>query len=76
MRDREQQNPDRLLKFGAIGAIITLICCFTPILVVIFSALGIAALITWLDIILFPLLAIFLILIGWSLWKRQQIRSS
>jgi mercuric ion transport protein len=76
MSDREQQIPDRWLKIGAVGAIITAVCCFTPVLVIIFSALGIAVITAWLDFILLPLLAVFLILIGWSLWKRHQIRSS
>jgi len=76
MRDREQQIPDRWLEIGTVGAIITAVCCFTPVLVIIFSALGLAVITAWLDIILLPLLAVFFILIGWSLWRRQQIQSS
>jgi mercuric ion transport protein len=52
-----------LLKTGVIGAIIAALCCFTPILVIIFGALGLSALVGYLDFVLFPLLGLFLIII-------------
>jgi mercuric ion transport protein len=56
-----------LLKTGVIGSVITALCCFTPILVILFGALGLSALIGYLDYVLFPLLGIFLVLIVVSL---------
>jgi mercuric ion transport protein len=52
-----------LLKTGVIGAIIAALCCFTPILVIIFGAIGLSALVGYLDFVLFPLLGLFLIII-------------
>lgn len=61
-----------LLKTGIVGTIIALICCFTPALVILFGAIGLSALIGWLDIVLLPALAIFVALTGYALWKRKQ----
>ena len=52
----------KMFKTGVLGGILTAICCLTPILVIIFSAVGLAAAIKYLDFVLFPLLAIFIIL--------------
>jgi mercuric ion transport protein len=60
-----------VLRMGIIGSIITAICCFTPILIVIFTAIGLAAIVGYLDYVLFPLLAIFLGMIGYGIYKRQ-----
>ena len=50
------------LNTGLIGTIITAICCFTPVLVWLFAAIGLAGAIAYLDIVLLPLLAVFVIL--------------
>ncbi len=50
---------NKLLKTGVVGTIIAAICCFTPALVWLMSAIGLAALIVYLDFILLPLLALF-----------------
>lgn len=61
----------KLLTTGIIGAVVTVLCCFTPVLVVALSALGLGALTGLLDPVLFGLLAIFLIMIGYALWRRK-----
>ena len=61
---------DRLLQIGIIGTIIAAICCFTPVLVVLLGVVGFSALIGYLDIILLPALAIFVVITGYALWKR------
>ena len=63
---------DRLLQIGIIGTIVAAICCFTPVLVVLLGAVGFSALIGYLDIVLLPALAIFLIITGYALWKRSK----
>ncbi|WP_322097629.1 mercury resistance system transport protein MerF [Pelagibius sp. Alg239-R121] len=63
---------DRLLQIGIIGSIIAAICCFTPVLVVLLGAIGLSALIGYLDIVLLPALAIFLVITGYALWKRSR----
>ena len=52
-----------LLKTGVIGSIIAALCCFTPILVILFAALGLSALVGYLDYVLFPVLGLFLVVI-------------
>ncbi len=65
-------KPQTLLKTGIIGTVIALICCVTPVLVILFGVLGLSAFVGWLDIVLFPTLAIFLIVTGYALWKCRK----
>jgi len=44
------------------GTVLVALCCFTPILVIILTAVGSGAIIGYLDYILLPALAILLIL--------------
>lgn len=60
----------QLLKVGIAGTVITALCCFTPILVLLLSAIGLSAVVGILDFVLFPLLAIFIAITGYALWKR------
>jgi mercuric ion transport protein len=55
-----------------IGAIIVVICCFTPALVILLSALGLAAVIGYLDYALFAAMEIFLGLIGYGWWIKSR----
>ena len=54
---------NRLLKLGIVGTVITALCCFTPALVILFAVFGLAGLVGYLDYALFPLLAVFLLLV-------------
>jgi mercuric ion transport protein len=63
-------NNSGMLKTGIIGTIIAGVCCFTPVLVILFSALGISAAVSYLDLILLPALAIFLGITFYA-WKRR-----
>jgi mercuric ion transport protein len=62
----------KLLKVGILGSIVTAICCFTPILVILLAALGLSAILGWIDWVLFPLLALFLILTFTALIRMKQ----
>ena len=64
-----------MLRFGLIGAAITAICCFTPVLFWALAWFGVAAAAAWLDYVLLPLLAVFVAIIGVALWKRRRARS-
>ena len=64
---------DRLLKYGLIGTVIVALCCFTPILVILLGAVGLSALLGWLDIVLLPALAVFIGITLYALWRRQRI---
>ena len=62
---------DNLLKFGLAGTVIAALCCFTPVLVILFGAVGLPALVGYLDIVLLPALGIFILITLNALWKRQ-----
>ncbi len=68
-------NDKNLLRTGIVGSAIVALCCVTPVLVIALGALGLAALVGWLDFVLFPLLAGFLGLTGYALYRRQRSSS-
>ena len=49
-----------LTKFGVIGTVITAVCCFTPVLVILLGIMGLSWLTGYLDYILIPALLIFI----------------
>jgi len=64
---------NRLLKFCALGTATLALCCFTPVLVVLLTALGLSAVAGVLDYVLLPLLGMFVVITVYALVKRQQI---
>ena len=64
-------NENTMLRTGLIGAGITLVCCFTPVLVVGFAAIGLSAWVAGLDYVLFPLLAVFAAMTGFALVRQR-----
>lgn len=62
----------RLLITGIVGTIIAALCCFTPVLAVLFGIVGLSALLGWLDIVLLPALGFFISLTIYALWRRQR----
>jgi mercuric ion transport protein len=61
-----------VLKTGVIGSVVTMICCFTPLLVVLLGGIGLSAWLGWLDYLLLPALAAFLALTGFGLWRLKS----
>ncbi|MDC0662539.1 mercury resistance system transport protein MerF [Marinobacter sp. SS21] len=53
----------RLIRVGAVGSLVTALCCFTPVLVWLFGWLGLSAILGYLDYVLLPLLLAFLLLL-------------
>lgn len=66
------RRPEHLLKIGIIGTIVAAICCFTPVLVLLLSAIGFAAIIPALDFILLPLLGLFLALTCYAVIRKRK----
>lgn len=62
---------NRLLKFGLTGTIIAALCCFTPVLVILFGFVGLSALVGYLDIVLLPALGIFVLITLYAVWRRR-----
>jgi mercuric ion transport protein len=65
-------NPNSLLKAGVVGTVIAALCCFTPVLVILFGAIGLSAVVGYLDYVLFPALTFFVLLTIYALWRRHQ----
>ena len=62
----------RLTKFSLVGAVIAALCCFTPLLVWILAAIGLAGLIAYLDLVLLPLLGLFVLLALWGFVQDRK----
>jgi mercuric ion transport protein len=56
-----------------VGTALVALCCFTPILIVLFSAVGLSAFTPYLDVVLLPVLGIMAVLIGISFvrWRKS-----
>ncbi len=65
MRDRT------LITTVAIGALFAAICCMTPVLVVMFGAVGLTAWLAKADYVLIPALVLCLALVVFSIYRRR-----
>lgn len=65
-----------LLGVGIGGTIITALCCFTPLLVLLLGTIGLATLVGWLDVVLLPALVLFLGITAWALVRRHGRKES
>jgi len=61
-----------LLKTGLIGMAISALCCFTPVLVILFGAAGLAAWIGHLDAVLIPALIGFTLLTVYAFMRQDR----
>ena len=61
---------DRLLVTGIAGTIIAALCCFTPVLVVLLAAIGLSAVVGYLDYVLLPALAVFVGITIYAAWRK------
>ncbi len=60
------------MKTGIIGTVVAALCCFTPVLVVLFGAVGLSAWLGWIDYVLFPALGIFVLLTIYAVYQRSR----
>lgn len=65
---------DKLLLTGIAGTVIAALCCFTPLLVVLLGAVGLSAILGWLDFVLLPALAIFVGITIYAVVRRRRPR--
>lgn len=72
MTDKTGKTDSLLLRMGVIGAVILALCSFTPLLVVLLGIVGLSALTGWLDFVLLPVLAVFIGLTVYAVWRRRQ----
>ena len=59
-----------LLMTGVVGAAVMAVCCVTPLLAVVFGAVGLTAWLANADYVLIPTLILCLGLIGFSLYRK------
>lgn len=57
---------------AVIGTVVVALCCFTPVLVILLGIVGLSAFTPYLDYVLFPALAILMILtaVSYRKWRR------
>ena len=60
------------LTTGLIGTGVSLLCCFTPILVIVLGVLGLSAVAGWIPYVVMPLLAVFIGLTIYALVERNK----
>ena len=65
-------NDKKLMTTGIIGTIIAALCCFTPVLAILFGAVGLSAIVGYLDLVLLPTLGFFVLLTIYAVWRRQR----
>ena len=59
---------------AVVGTVLVVLCCFTPVLVIVLSILGVGFLTSYLDYVLFPALVVMLIvtIMAYRKWQRAQ----
>ena len=60
------------LTTGITGTVVAALCCFTPVLVILFGAIGLSAWLGWIDYVLFPALGIFVLLTIYAVYQRSR----
>ena len=65
---------NKLLTLGLGGTLFALLCCFTPLLPIALTALDLTGIlgVVYNDAVLLPILALFLILTGYALWRTKK----
>jgi len=61
-----------LLKTGIIGTAFAALCCFTPVLVILFAAVGLSAWVGHLDAVLMPALIFFVALTAYAYTRKEK----
>jgi len=61
----------RVLGIGVTGTAIAAVCCFTPALVLLLAAVGLSAIMGWLDYVLLPALALFVGITVYGVMKAK-----
>ena len=61
-----------LLQTGIIGSAVAALCCFTPVLVILLGAAGLAAWVGYLDVVLMPTLIFFIGLTLYAYFRKDK----
>jgi mercuric ion transport protein len=65
---------NKLLTVGIIGTVTAGLCCLTPFLPLLLGAIGLSGALGYVyrDDVLLPLMAVFIMMTGYALWRRKQ----
>lgn len=72
--DRVSSQASKKRLFTALtGTVIVALCCFTPILVLLLSAIGLSVFTPYLDVVLLPALVIMIVLtmVSYFRWRKS-----
>jgi mercuric ion transport protein len=62
----------KLIGAGAAGAVVSLLCCVTPVLAVLLGAIGLTAFVANLDYVLIPVFVASVALVIFALARRRR----
>ena len=69
-------NDRKVLRYGLIGTIIAMLCCFTPLLAVSFGVLGLTAWLAKADYVLYPALVLFIGITAYGYYRHRRIENA
>ena len=72
--DAPPKHSKKVFISAVVGTVLVALCCFTPMLVLVLSILGVGFLTPYLDYVLFPVLVVMLIVtvLAYRKWQRTQ----
>ncbi len=73
--ENDTSKPSKKGFYAALsGTLVVAVCCFTSILVIILGAVGLSVFTPYLDFVLFPALALLIVItaISYKRWKSSQ----
>jgi len=75
MRESRERSRKSFMA-AAIGTAVVALCCFTPLLVLVFGIVGLSFLTPYLDYVLLPALVVLLVVtvVSYRQWRKAQGR--
>jgi len=65
-------HANKCTKTGFWTGIVAAVCCFTPVLVLLLPAVGLGALIGYIDIVLLPVLGVGIVLFSFGYYQYRR----
>ncbi len=62
----------KLMATGIVGFVVAALCCFTPILAALLGAVGLSAVLGYLDYVLAPAMVLFLGIVVYAAYRRRR----
>lgn len=62
----------KLMATGIVGFVLAALCCATPVLAILLGAIGLSAVLGYLDYVLVPAMILFLGIVVYAAYQRQR----